>query len=600
MLSSLKRRIQLACVTIVILAMALGAVVSYFSVNSYYQEAIDDNLHTVTSSNAKAIEQWIATRGAIITAARDQIGAEPPLSTLEQLAASGGFRTAFLGYSSNVLISSDGFKPPADYDVRQRPWYLAAVKQGDVVVSQPFTDAGTGQTVVSFSAPVMRDGELLAVIGGNIVVDNIIADVEAIRPTPSSFAFLSSGTDTLIAHPDATLVKQPLTRLSEQLTPARMAELRSGNDWLRITLNDRAKHLDVVPIAGTNWELGVALDEAESSVGMRAIIKSSLITLIIVALVAAAALGLWLTRAFRGLERVRDAMIDIGSGEGDLTRRLPAEGRDEVSQIAQAFNVFIAKINGVILEVHHSSETVKLAAAEISSGSNDLSQRTEQTAASLEQSAASMEQLTGTVETSAASARQASQLAVEAARSAEHNGGEIERVVITMGEIRDASSRIVDIIGVIDSIAFQTNLLALNASVEAARAGEQGRGFAVVAEEVRSLANRSTQAAKDIKALIDASSVKTESGAILVEGAGKAMKELVERVSRVTAVISEISTASDEQSLGIGQVNQAVAQLDSVTQQNAAMVEETAAAAQSLSLEALRLAEIVGQFRLAR
>jgi methyl-accepting chemotaxis protein len=257
------------------------------------------------------------------------------------------------------------------------------------------------------------------------------------------------------------------------------------------------------------------------------------------------------------------------------------------------------QLNESISTVLDSSESIRLASAEIATGNQDLANRTEQTATNLQRAASSTEQLTGTVRQSADAARQANQLAASATEVAVRGGVVVAQVVSTMEEINTSARKISDIIGVIDGIAFQTNILALNAAVEAARAGEQGRGFAVVASEVRSLAGRSAEAAKEIKNLIGISVSKVDSGSRLVADAGKTMTEIVSSVKRVSDIIGEITAASSEQSDGISQVNTAVTELDQMTQQNAALVEESAAAAESLREQAHRLAQLVSTFRLA-
>ncbi|MBE2245291.1 MAG: HAMP domain-containing protein [Burkholderiaceae bacterium] len=285
--------------------------------------------------------------------------------------------------------------------------------------------------------------------------------------------------------------------------------------------------------------------------------------------------------------------------QGDLSQALHADGKDEPAALVRALGRMQASLAELVTQVRASTDSITTASAEIASGNQDLSQRTEQAASSLQQTASSMEQLTGTVKQSADSARQANQLASSAAEVAARGGSVVSQVVDTMGEINASSKRIADIIGVIDGIAFQTNILALNAAVEAARAGEQGRGFAVVASEVRSLAQRSAEAAKEIKGLIGASVDKVDSGSRLVADAGETMKEIVGSVQRVSDIIGEITAAATEQSTGIGQVNGAVTQLDRMTQQNAALVEQSAAAAESLKEQAVSLAGVVGTFRLA-
>ena len=284
--------------------------------------------------------------------------------------------------------------------------------------------------------------------------------------------------------------------------------------------------------------------------------------------------------------------------QGDLTRKpLDLRGTDEAAQLLQALQTMQDSLSHLVGQVRQATDSIQNASSEIAVGNQDLSGRTEQAAASLEETASAVEELTATVRESAESARQANQLATAASAIATRGGEVVREVVTTMDQINSSSKRIHDIVGVIDSIAFQTNILALNAAVEAARAGEQGRGFAVVASEVRSLAGRSAEAAREIKALIGASVERVDAGTQLVHNAGGTMQEIVTGVQRVSDMMGEIAAAAGEQSNGIGQVNTAVNHLDQMTQQNAALVEQSAAAAQSLQDQAQRLAQVLGSFR---
>jgi len=284
---------------------------------------------------------------------------------------------------------------------------------------------------------------------------------------------------------------------------------------------------------------------------------------------------------------------------GDLTQQADRSGHDELTALLGALSDMQGSIARIVGEVRSATDSLGTASAEIASGNQDLSHRTEQAASNLEETASSMEELTSSVQHSTESARQARDMAANNATVAEQGGQVVGQVVTTMEAIHDSSRKINDIIGVIDGIAFQTNILALNAAVEAARAGEQGRGFAVVAGEVRNLAQRSAQAAKEIKDLIGTSVQKVGEGSELVQTAGATMQEIVQSVQRVSDIISEITAASSEQSDGIGQINVEVNQLDQMTQQNAALVEESAAAAQSLQDQAQKLAGVVATFRLS-
>ncbi len=284
---------------------------------------------------------------------------------------------------------------------------------------------------------------------------------------------------------------------------------------------------------------------------------------------------------------------------GDLTTTIAADTDDEIGRLLTALKRMNANLADLVGKVRGGTDSIATGAGEIAAGNSDLSQRTEEQASSLEETASSMEELTSTVKQNAENARQANQLAIGASEIAVKGGAVVGEVVGTMASINESSKKIVDIISVIDGIAFQTNILALNAAVEAARAGEQGRGFAVVATEVRTLAQRSAAAAKEIKALIGDSVDKVGTGTKLVDDAGKTMDEIVTAVKRVTDIMSEITAASQEQSSGIEQVNQAVTQMDEVTQQNAALVEQAAAAAEALQEQAQHLTQAVSVFKLA-
>ena len=344
-------------------------------------------------------------------------------------------------------------------------------------------------------------------------------------------------------------------------------------------------------------KLTLYVSNAEIAAALRADLISQVVQILILDVLLLGALTWGLRRiVIRPLQQIGHMMTDIGSGDADLSRRLPKGSSLEFVSISEGFNRFAEKLQQVVGTVRTHANSVATASAEIAQGNGDLSQRTEHQASQLQQAASSMEQLGSTVRLNADNALQANELALGASTVALKGGEVVSQVVHTMRGINESSRRIADIITVIDGIAFQTNILALNAAVEAARAGDQGRGFAVVAGEVRSLAHRSADAAKEIKQLISASVERVEQGSRLVDDAGNTMQEVVRSIQRVTDIMGNISAASAEQNTGVAQIGQAVAEMDRATQQNAAMVEQSTAAAESLRAAAMQLVDAVAVF----
>ena len=601
MFSSLRARILLAALTATTLALIVNGVASYYTVQQHNTQQVAHNLDAVVRGNSSALHEWMASRSTMLNGMEEAISSNDPRIALRQLTTSGDFMATYLSLAdSGETIFFNGWEPPADFDPRERPWYQAAAAAQDTIVTAPYVDAQSGDLVVTFARPFYQNNQLQAVVGADVNIRDMIAIVQDISPTPSSFGFLTTGDGSLIAHPNSELALEPTTVLSDELNAAYIEQLANTKQPQQMQLEGSSKLLLSRPIGGnSDWQLVVALDEAEATAGLRAIATTSIVTLLIVAAITAVVFGLLLSLLLRRLLGVRNAMDNIASGEGDLTQRLPEEGNDEVTQIASAFNRFVNKMEHVLIDVRTSSESVHHAANEIAMGGQDLSRRTDNAASSLQQTSASVEQITSTVQHTAASAQEANKLSHAATEVAKEGGQVVSNVVTTMEDISDASNKIGEIVTLMNSIAFQTNLLALNASVEAARAGEHGRGFAVVAEEVRKLAGRSSDAANDIQKLIEDSQAKVNNGTSLVRNAGSTMKDIVDHITRVTDVLEEINAATSEQSDGIKQVNIAVAELDRMTQENAAMVEESTTAAEQLKEQADRLTGTISSFKLS-
>jgi len=597
--STLRMRLIALCVSVVVLAMLAIIGANFLTSKSRMLDTLDSQTRQLSDSHAATIAEWVASKKLVVTSITQAVDTPDPLPFVKAAERAGGFDLAYIGYADKHTVFSQERTRAADYDPTKRSWYTLALQVAGPVVTSPYTSASTGRLLVTFAEAIGATGQIKAVAAADVLLDTVVRTIVAIKPTPESYAFLVDSKGKIIAHPNAKLTLKPIADLDPDLSVQTLTEVQNTRQSKPVRLDGRDGMLYVAKVAGTDWLLVVMLDRADATSPLKAMLGSSAITALVVTVLVCLLLSVLIAKALRRLALVRNALGEIAVGDGDLTRRLDAEGKDELAQIGLAFNQFVDKISVVLLDIRKASDTIKEASREIAEGNSDLSARTEAQAGSLEETASAMEELTAGVKNNADNAHEANLLVASTSDIAARGGDMVGKVVDTMGAINDSSKKIVDIISVIDGIAFQTNILALNAAVEAARAGEQGRGFAVVASEVRSLAQRSATAAKEIKVLIGDSVEQVEQGSQLVEQAGATIREVVNSVKRVSEVVAEISAASREQSQGINQTNQAIAQMDETTQQNAALVEQAAAGAQSLQEQAIRLAGAVSSFRLS-
>ncbi|MCH9296710.1 methyl-accepting chemotaxis protein [Pantoea allii] len=508
--------------------------------------------------------------------------------------------------TSNKLQVNTYWNSDAADKYWEQPWYKdgMAAPKGQCAWAKAYQDAASPQPRTNCAMAIYRDGSVWGVstidvtlgffnqlakkmgeaIHGDVLIveadGKVVGNAALVNGTPK----LENLSD--LQNPMAAPLKALLASAGTQSTESTY----SGND------GEQTLFLQAIP--GSPWYLASSV----SSSLLKAQSHNMLMRLGLVQIPLAIILLLVLLGFMRAMMK-RLSMLNqnieaLSTGGADLTQRLPASNSPEFNAVAQSFNHFISYLQGLMQQVGSSALAISAASREIASGNTNLSSRTEDQASSIVETAASMEQLTGTVRQNADNATHANQLAGEASKVAARGTEVVRQVVTTMGEIHHSSRKVVDIISVIDSIAFQTNILALNAAVEAARAGEQGRGFAVVASEVRNLAQRSANSAREIKKLIEESVANIDAGSQLVEQAGQTMDELVQGVSSVTTLMSEIMAASREQSMGIEQVNVAITQLDGTTQQNAVLVEEVSSAAQAMEAQSLQLEQVVQSFKL--
>ncbi|CAH6172945.1 methyl-accepting chemotaxis protein [Citrobacter koseri] len=516
------------------------------------------------------------------------------------------FSTFYARDAGGVLQLNTVWNQPESEKYWEQPWYKdgMAVPKGECAWAKAYQDSASPQPRTNCAMTIWKEGKAWGVATIDVTlgffnqlakemgkaVEGTVLIVESDGKIVGNGA-PTQGNTALMNVRDLNIPSAlPLLNL---LSQGQKAEYEGGYDG-----EDGAHSLFVLSIEGSPWYLVIDTPSSNLVRQSNAILTTLTLVQTVIGLIIVLVLMLIVRNIFRNVTLLNRNIEALSGGGADLTQRLVESKSPEFNAIINNFNKFIAFLQDLMQQVGHSSSAISSASRQIAGGNLDLSSRTEEQSASIVETAASMEQLTSTVRQNAENALQANRLATQASDAAKAGASVVNDVVATMSNINDSSSKVVEIISVIDGIAFQTNILALNAAVEAARAGENGRGFAVVAGEVRSLAQRSAQSAQEIKKLIEESVSSIEQGSGLVRQAGTTMDGLMEKVEDVSVLISEISSSSDEQSRGIEQINIAITQLDSATQQNAALVEEVAAAAQSMESQTEMLEKVVGSFKL--
>ncbi|WP_158782329.1 methyl-accepting chemotaxis protein [Pantoea sp. BAV 3049] len=514
--------------------------------------------------------------------------------------------------ADGALVYSDGYNDASGGGYHNESWYTSTkeASRNKCNWSEVYQDPVSSVNMVTCSVPYTQGGKFAGVATFDVLLDNLSGFMERNGNLTGGYAFALDQAGNVLYFPGSKdkALKKFSTLATEQkwLTPVqqgisgfRASQSSSTLNHIQDGVLQTGSQITLFRMPATGWIIGLVTPENRVTVLAHNIMQDIFVVLI-PALVLLLVVGwLFARRMTARLESTRAALDEIAHGDGDLTRRLDTAGKDEIADIAVSFNHFVDKIAGVITNVQASGVNVAANASDLAEGNQALSAKIGDQAAALEQSAAAMEQLNATVQQNAENTRLADAFTEQTAQIARSSSEVMHQVIETMASIKTSSSRVGEILSVIDGIAFQTNILALNAAVEAARAGEQGRGFAVVASEVRALAQRSAAAAQEIKALIGESDTTVLAGSKLVEGAGQKLEDLVNDVLKVKQVVGEIRVAGDEQSKGIGEVTLAVSQMERSIQQNLLLVNQTAENTHALRTEASQLAQDISSFKVA-
>ncbi|MDW2644370.1 methyl-accepting chemotaxis protein [Citrobacter sp. HN-141] len=509
------------------------------------------------------------------------------------------------------LDFSNDYNAEGSAGYHNESWYQHAKghSQNSCLWSDVYQDVSSGVNMVTCSIPYQLAGKFAGVATTDIRLDNVATFMQQQGNSTGGYAFVVDKQGQILYFPQTDQTKyktfSDLAQSAHWLAPveAGLKSLRATDGVKTITLEsdnvlNAPSRVMLFPMADTGWVVGLVTPETRI-VGLAKVMMQDVLE-VLIPIMTVLLVGSWLVvrRLISRLDDTRRALDDIAQGEGDLTRRLDVHGKDEISDIAEAFNLFVDKISAILITVRSSSVVVANNAVSLADSNMELSSRVTQQAAALEESSAAMEQLNATVHQNASNTQLADELSDNTAQTANRCGDVMQGVISTMDNVSASSGRMVEIVAVIDSIAFQTNILALNAAVEAARAGDAGRGFAVVASEVRTLAQRSATAAQEIKALIDESVSHVGSSSQQIHNAGERLEELVNNVRQVSQLMGEIRVAGDEQRKGVSEVTLAVTEMDSTVQQNASLIDDAATRTQVLKEEAEQLALLVSSFKL--
>ena len=620
-------KILLAASLIVIAAFALFTLYNDYLQRNAIRDDLDNYLQEMGDVTAKNIQTWLAGRALLIENISQSVALNPDPTNvsnlLEQKSVSSTFMGAYLGNKDGTFIIRPDSKMPDGYDPRARPWYKSAESTSGSALTEPYIDLASGQLVISIVDSVLKAGQRIGVVGGDLSLQVIADSINALDFDGMGYAFLISADGKILVHPDKNLVMKNLKDVYPQDTP------RISSDLSEISVDGKTRIVTFTPIKGlssVNWYIGLSVDKDKAFAMLSEFRTSALIATLTAVALTIALLGLLIRLLMQPLHVMTRAMQDIADGEGDLTRRLNIHNQDEFGILGTAFNRFVERIHGSIREVSSATEHVNEVALRVVSASNSSMLNSDEQASRTNSVAAAINQLGAAAQEIARNAAQASQQASDARNLAEDGQQVVDRSIQAMNQLSDMIStsssnietlnsktvNIGQILEVITSISQQTNLLALNAAIEAARAGEAGRGFAVVADEVRNLAHRTQESAQQVQTMIEElqvgarESVSTMSNSQrhsqdsveIANQAGERLNSVTQRIGEIDGMNQSVATATEEQTSVVESINMDITEINTLNQEGVENLQATLRACSDLEQQAARLKHLVGSFRI--
>ncbi|MDN0084991.1 methyl-accepting chemotaxis protein [Crenobacter sp. SG2305] len=625
-MSSLRMRFILFIVAVVALCATTISAISYYRMSSVVHNALNRELDMTLGGYAKAISDWSDSHKQLVTTVTPYVNQPSLKEHLAQAATAGGFDLFYTGYADKRIVYSTDRTAPPGFDPTGRPWYIKADAAGQAIVSEPYLGKSTKTLVVTFAAPVKEGGQTRAVIGGDVGLANIVKSVLSLKLPVSGISFLVQRDGSLIGYPKPEALFKPIKDYIPAITDVAAMTEQSSRALVDIDLDGSGQFLKMTPVAGTDWYLGVVIDRSEALAPLSTLLWSLIVSgvVLLAALLALAWIGVG--RLLSGLQQVAGAMHAISSGDADLTQRLPVHSDDEVGHIAAAFNQFVDRLREMFITVREQADNLANGSTTLVNTTRRISDDSKTQSAELGNTAATIEEITVSIAHIADHVRDTGELVGRIDTRSKESAEAVERVAREIGAIAgechelsavmsglgERTDRIGSIVNVIKDIADQTNLLALNAAIEAARAGEQGRGFAVVADEVRKLAERTTQATVEIGEMIGSIHQDTQSaltrmdttfkavdaGVNLAQDASGQIDTIRTLTDDMVSRMSDIATSTTEQKTATAAMAQSAERINAMAQQTNNAIQNASRTVQGQGELAAGLQGLVGRFKL--